>query len=151
MIVRLHRLFVVDGAQLGLIKFDGDREPWCWTLEDEPRELKVAGETCIPAGRYELRLRKFGALYERYRVRYAWNETGMLELQDVPGFTDVLIHCGNTKEHTRGCVLVGHGAFVYGSLSESIEAYAELYKRISAALLKSDGVYLEVKNNNEPF
>jgi hypothetical protein len=148
MIVVLQRLFVVDGAQLGMWTFEGDREPWCWTLEDEPRERKIPGETCIPAGRYRLKLRKFGGMYERYRVRYPWNEPGMLWLQDVPGFEDVLVHCGNHKNDTRGCVLVGLGAFVYGALSQSIEAYHELYKRVSDALLKSDGVYLEVKNNN---
>jgi hypothetical protein len=151
MIVTLQRLFVVDGAQLGMLTFEGDPAPWCWTLEDEPREVKIAGETCIPHGRYELRLRKFGGLYDRYRVRYPWNEPGMLWLQDVPGFDDVLIHCGNHKNDTRGCVLVGHGAFVYGSLSQSVEAYAELYKRVSAALLKSEGVYLEVRRINEPI
>lgn len=149
MLIIVQRLFVVDGAQLGHLRFEGDAEPWCWTLEDEPRELKVAGETCIPPGRYEVRLRKFGGFYDRYRVRYPWNEPGMLWLQDVPNFTDVLIHCGNTKENTRGCLLVGHGAFVYGTLSQSIEAYHELYKRVSKALLESDGVYLEVRKNNE--
>src|SRR5688572_16869373 len=97
MIVTLQRLFVVDGAQLGMLTFESDPAPWCWTLEDEPREVKVAGETCVPHGRYELRLRKFGGLYDRYRVRYPWNEPGMLWLQDVPGFDDVLIHCGNHK------------------------------------------------------
>lgn len=149
MIVTVQRIFVVDGAAIGFLRFEGDREPWCWTLEDEPREQKIAGETCIPAGRYELRLRKFGGLYDRYRVRYPWNEPGMLWLQDVPGFDDVLVHCGNHKNDTRGCLLVGHGAFVYGTLSQSVEAYHELYKRVSAALLKSEGVYLEVKTTND--
>ena len=29
------------------------------------------------------------------------------QIMDVPGFTDILIHCGNTHEHTSGCILVG--------------------------------------------
>lgn len=144
----IQRLFVVDGAQLGMLRF-GDEPPMCWALEDEPREVKIAGETCIPHGAYALKLRKFGGMYDRYRVRYPWNEPGMLEVQDVPGFTDVLIHCGKHKGDTKGCVLVGLGAFVYGSISQSIEAYQELYKRASSALLRGDDVYLEVRKNND--
>lgn len=147
MMIVVQRLFVVDGAQLGALYVDG--EPECFSLEDEPREVKIPGETCIPAGLYELKLRRHGGFFDRYRLRFPWNEPGMLELVNVPGFTDVLIHCGNHKGDTRGCLLVGFGAFVYGRISESIEAYAELYKRASAALLKGEGVYLEVKNNNE--
>jgi hypothetical protein len=32
---------------------------------------------------------------------------GMLHLQDVPNFTYILIHAGNTDEHTSGCLIVG--------------------------------------------
>ncbi len=31
----------------------------------------------------------------------------MLHIQDVPGFTYILIHTGNTDEHTSGCLIVG--------------------------------------------
>ena len=31
----------------------------------------------------------------------------MLHVLDVPGFEYILIHCGNTDEHTAGCLLVG--------------------------------------------
>ena len=31
----------------------------------------------------------------------------MLHLQDVPNFTYILIHAGNTDEHTSGCLIVG--------------------------------------------
>lgn len=148
MLLVLQRLLVIDGAQLGLLRVAGDKEPLCFVLEDEPREVKIAGETCIPAGRYELKLRTHGGMFERYRVRYPWNAAGMLELRDVPNFTDVLIHCGNHKDDTRGCLLVGHGAFVYGRISESIEAYTELYKRVSKALLSGESCHIEARGIN---
>ena len=143
----LQRLFLVDGAQLGLLSVD--EGAICWTLEDEPREEKIPGETCIPAGRYELELRTHGRLFERYSKAYPWHAPGMLELKSVPGFTDVLIHAGNRKEHTRGCVLVGYGAFVYGLLSESFEAYHELYKLVSRALIKKEPTYLEIRSEGK--
>ena len=32
---------------------------------------------------------------------------GMLWVRDVPGFEYILIHTGNTDEHTAGCLIVG--------------------------------------------
>lgn len=148
MLVIVQRLFVIDGAQLGVLRIDGDKEPFCFVLEDEPREVKIAGETCIAAGRYELKLRTHGGMFERYCVRYPWNAPGMLELQGVRDFTDVLIHCGNHKGDTRGCLLVGNGAFVYGRIAESAEAYSELYKRVSKALLAGESVHIETRGAN---
>ena len=39
-------------------------------LEDEWRLTKVDGETCIPEGRYEIKLRKSGGLHQRYNERF---------------------------------------------------------------------------------
>lgn len=141
----LQRLFMADGGQIGIVLENGD-DAICFTLEDETREVKVPGETCIPAGRYALKLRTAGALYEKYRLRYPWNEPGMLWLQDVPNFTDVMIHCGNTKVDTAGCVLVGAGAFSQGRISESVAAYERLYKKICPALLNGEQCYLDVRS-----
>lgn len=141
--VVLQRLFVRDGAQIGMLGVD--EAPLCFTLEDEPRAVKVPGQTCIAAGRYELKLRTFGGLYEKYRLRFPWNEPGMLWLQDVPNFTDVMMHCGANKEDTAGCVLVGRGALIFGALTESATAYQVLYNKISAALLNSEQCYLDVR------
>ena len=75
-----------------------------FTLEDRPREVKVPGDTCIPAGTYDLRWRQHGKWAARFRE---WGFTGSLELINVEGFTDVLIHAGNTKRDTAGCLLLG--------------------------------------------
>lgn len=143
--VLVKRLFTRGAAQFGVLAFAGE-EPTCFTLEDLPRDVKVAGETCIPAGRYELKLRTFGRLYESYRQRFTWNEPGMLWLQAVPQFTDVLIHCGATDKDTRGCLLPGYSIDVHRpSIVRSTDAYQQVYSRIAPAILTGERVWLEVK------
>ena len=79
----------------------------CYTLEDERREEKVMAETRIPAGVYSILLRKEGGHHARYTKKYGSMHKGMLWLQDVPNFKWILIHTGNTDEHTAGCLIVG--------------------------------------------
>ena len=79
----------------------------CYTLEDEHRVLKVKGETRIPAGTYKIELRKEGGFHARYDKKYPGIHRGMLHVVDVPGFEYILIHTGNTDEHTAGCLIVG--------------------------------------------
>lgn len=143
----LQRLFH-DSATIGTLTVEGEAVPLAWTLEDKPQAVKVPGETRIPAGVYSLRLKPYGGLYERYLPRFPWNAPGMLELEEVPGFSDVLMHCGNTHKHTAGCPLVGDGAFIDEPmmLSRSVEAYQRVYSRAVKVLLSDGSVTLEVKN-----
>jgi len=69
----------------------------CYTLEDELRQVKVHGETAIPAGRFRLRF-----------VDSARFGPRTIALDDVPGFTEIRIHGGNTDEQTLGCPIVGN-------------------------------------------
>ena len=82
----------------------------CFGLEDEYREEKVVGETRIPAGTYRVALRKEGGFDQRYSKRFPDIHKGMLHITDVPNFEFILIHCGNTDEDTKGCLLVGSQA-----------------------------------------
>ena len=88
---------------------DGDRciigdlydedEFFCFTLEDEIRSshVKVYGETCIKADRYEVVL----TVSNRFKRL-------MPLLLNVPMFSGIRIHGGNTSKDTLGCVLVAH-------------------------------------------
>ena len=141
----VRRLFIRGAAQFGVLSFFGE-EPSCFTLEDVPRVVKVPRETCIAGGRYELKLRTFGRLYELYRTRYPWNEPGMLWLQAVPQFSDVLIHCGTTDKHTSGCLLLGDRADLERpSLAASVTAYQRVYSVLARALLNGERSYIDVK------
>lgn len=111
----------------------------CFGLEDEYREFKVAKETRIDAGVYDVVVRTFGGHHERYTRRFPDIHQGMLELVSVPNFTNILIHCGNNDEHTDGCLLLGMGANAEPgdmSISQSVTAYKRFYSAvIEAALL----------------
>ena len=91
-------------ATNGLLFVNGLFE--CYTLEDQYQAVKVMHETCIPEGTYDIKFRTVGGFHEKYKKRYGADHYGMLHLQDVPNFTYILIHAGNTDEHTSGCLIV---------------------------------------------
>lgn len=110
----------------------------CFTLEDEAREEKVKGETRIPAGTYKLKLRKEGGYHNRYTKKYGSFHRGMIHVQDVPGFTYILWHTGNTDEHTMGCLLLGdtsqQNITKAGFIGASSDAYKRVYPSIADAI-----------------
>jgi hypothetical protein len=135
-----------------LYDITSDPEFMCYTLEDEPREIKVKHMTCIPAGEYCLGLKKHGRLHETYNHRFADIHNGMIELLDVPNFTDILIHCGNTNEDTSGCLLVGdtqenNNIKESGFIGKSTIAYFRIYKAISEALLAGEHCTINITDD----
>ena len=137
-------------ATNGLLFIDGVFE--CYTLEDEVRDVKVMSETAIPLGTYEIKFRNIGGFDTKYTARYGSTfHKGMLELQDVPNFKYILIHTGNTDQHTAGCLLVGEtqqdldkgkDGFVGGSG----DAYKKMYPKVRDALINQEEVTINYKN-----
>ena len=118
-----------------------------YTLEDQYQEVKVMHETCIPEGTYDIKLRTVGGFHEKYKARYS-NHKGMLHLQDVPGFTYILIHAGNTDEHTSGCLIVGEtqqdlDISKDGFIGHSGKAYTKLYDKVVKELSQDNDVTIE--------
>ena len=110
-----------------------------YTLEDEYRSEKKYGETRIPNGTYKLALRKTGGYHQKYSKRFPDIHMGMLHVTDVPGFEYILIHCGNTDEHTAGCLLVGDSQennqiTKDGFIGKSTQAYKRIYSKIAEVL-----------------
>ena len=102
----------------------------CFSLEDRYRDGKVAGDTRIPEGVYKLVWRKVGRFAKRWQAR---GFPGSLQLMDVPGFEYVLIHAGNTKRDTEGCLLLGMGADLdTRTISKSRVAVAKVYGAVAA-------------------
>ena len=120
----------------------------CYTLEDEYREEKIMTETRIPQGTYKIKLRTVGGMDKKYSKRYPGIHKGMLEVCDVPNFKYILIHCGNTDDHTAGCLLVGDSQennviIKNGFIGKSSNAYKRIYPNIANALDRKEEVTIE--------
>ena len=119
-----------------------------YTLEDEYRDSyneKVMAETRIPAGTYEVILRTVGRIHKNYTKRFADIHKGTLHVINVPNFKYILIHCGNTDEHTAGCLLVGdtqtnNQIKKDGFIGSSTNAYKRVYPPIAEALENGEEV-----------
>jgi hypothetical protein len=72
----------------------------------------------------------------------------MLHIQDVPNFTYILIHTGNTDEHTSGCLIVGEtqqdlDSSKDGFIGSSTVAYKKMYAKVANQLLQGKKVSIE--------
>lgn len=128
-------------STLGMLVDSQSREFLGFTCEDEHRDIKVPGQTRIPAGSYDIGLRASGGMNSRYQQRFSFH-VGMLWLQDVPGFEWIYIHTGNTHEHTEGCILVGWNGNAFeqggGTVQRSVDCYEKLYKSMALAADRGD-------------
>lgn len=153
MIVRIDRRWKKNTYTVGILSLDGVR--FCETLEDRDRglrkdmsdrviaQVKVPGETAIPAGSYPLRLDIISPKYSAIGWYRSLCGGRMPRVIDVPGFSGVLIHPGNGPEDTRGCVLVGRNT-VKGGLTKSRDTFAELYRRMAEAVGRGEPLTLEI-------
>lgn len=139
-------------ATNGLLFIDGIFE--CYTLEDQYQAVKVMHETCIPEGTYDIQFRKTGGFHAKYSERYKNAHYGMLHIQDVPNFTYILIHTGNTDEHTSGCLIVGETqqdleVSKDGFIGSSTVAYKKMYAKVASQLLQGKKVTIEYTTINK--
>ena len=99
---------------------------------NDPDEGKIYGDTAIPAG--------------KYRIKMAHSPTfnrPMPYLQNVYGFTGVMLHPGNSVSDTRGCILVGENT-IQGRLVNS-RAWSDLINsKITAAENNGEEVWIEI-------
>lgn len=120
--ILLSRLYKKDTYTIGKLFVDG--VPFSDTLEDTVRdysdpEFKIYGKTAIPYGEYRVTLEhspKFSPRYGDRKVPY---------LHNVPNFTGILIHSGNTAEDTDGCILVGLNT-KRGMITQSKDTFLKL-------------------------
>jgi hypothetical protein len=103
---------------------------FCYTLEDKDRGLKqsdsllfiqakkIFGLTAIPSGFYKLTVNQ-SPKFKRMLPR----------ILDTKGFSGVLLHRGNTADHSLGCILIGYKKG-HNSIFESTIAEKDLVNRL---------------------
>ncbi|MEN5376529.1 DUF5675 family protein [Sphingobacterium kitahiroshimense] len=137
-----------QGKQSTLSYLFVDGEFVCYVLEDAIRDVKIKGETAIPAGIYPLILNTYGAMNARYKRRFPEFHQGMIEIKEIPNYSYVYIHIGNNIGDTSGCILVGTSwEMIEGDyeLRKSRKAYVSLYKKLIGKMA-SKVVSLEIRN-----
>ncbi|MBQ8888245.1 MAG: hypothetical protein IJY59_02000 [Bacteroidaceae bacterium] len=126
---------------IGRLYIDG--KYFCDTLEDrvvdvnrngtfDGAEKKVYAESAIPYGLYRIEYThspRFGRKLPR--------------LINVPSFTGILIHPGNTAKDSAGCILVGKNTKV-SKLTQSANTSRNLNKLIDAAIKNGETVTIEI-------
>lgn len=131
----------------------------CFTVEDEERKVKVSKETRVPEGTYSVKLRKEGGHHNKYSAKYGDMHKGMLCIFNKPNwvlenagmsFQYILIHTGNTDEHTAGCLLLNYGVdAITFSGNASVAAYKQVYPTIAKALEAGEEVtitYVDIED-----
>jgi len=113
---------------IGRLYIDG--RYFCDTLEDYDRlhfgGIKVAGRTAIPAGTYQLNF-TYSPRFGR-KEPYHTLSNGLLPIVvNVPQFSGVRIHIGNSASDTEGCILVGRNREV-GRVLQSRDTYTALIR-----------------------
>lgn len=134
------RKYFRDSYTIGVLQVEnpetGKFEYFCDTLEprriDWTREKKVAGRTAIPEGCYRVDL-SYSRTYKRQ----------MPYLLNVPNFTGIMIHTGNSAKDTRGCILVGRNTIV-GKVTESRTSFQKLFRMIKEAIEDGEDVWVKV-------
>ena len=111
-----------------------DGKYFCDTLEDCIRNgKKIAHVTAIPRGTYEIQW--------TYSNRF---KQFMPLLCNVPNFSGIRIHAGNTSADTDGCILVGKNDVVGKVLLSRLFTW-RLYTLIKKAIDKNERVTITLE------
>lgn len=143
MLITIKRKEYFARTTIGDLFIDGER--FCYTLEDTVRaaNIKVAGETAIPQGRYNVSV-TYSSRFKRDMPIVYTEKDGITLRANGQSFRGIRIHGGNTHENTEGCPLVAYNR----PSKETIQGTAEkdLTQKIKEAIMAGENVILEVIN-----
>jgi hypothetical protein len=134
----LDRKWRKDTYTIGRLYVNG--EFLCNTIEDVDRKLnqnmsateiqkiKVASETAIPTGTYAMRV----SMSPKFKRE-------LVEIVNVPAFSGIRIHRGNTAEDSAGCVIVGDNTSK-GRLTNSTKYELQITEMVK----KADYAYITI-------
>jgi hypothetical protein len=140
--LKLLRRFRGETYTIGSLYIDG--KYFCDVLEDKDRgltqsmtlseiaKIKVMHQTAIPTGTYKV-IANLSPAKKRMLPR----------LLDVPGFSGILVHRGNTKDDSSGCLIVGENK-VKGMVINSTQYEKRLVEILTEAQDKGEEITIEI-------
>jgi len=137
MIFMLIRKWYTDKSTIGELFIDN--KFLCYTLEDKVRVKKIKNITAIGSGVYNIKI----TYSQRFKKKLPL-------LLDVPEFTGIRIHSGNTDKDTSGCILVG---MTKGNdiIYKSRMAFDKVYKLIEQAEENNENVKIDILDTLGPY
>ena len=129
---------------------------FCQTLEDTDRGLhqkmplteiqsiKKPGITAIPTGTYTIVLDVYSSKFGNNSFYKKLCNGKLPRLLNVPGFDGILIHCGNSKYDTNGCILVGQNK-LKGKVVNSQVTFTALYNQLKTAKNNKESITLTIE------
>ena len=119
--IEVKRYDFKDNYTVGRLYIDGVY--FCYTLEDVVRQgAKVDGQTAIPTGTYNVIINHSNRFNRDLPL-----------LENVPNFTGVRIHSGNTDKDTDGCILLGQTYAGQDFIGNSKAAFDVFFDKLKAA------------------
>lgn len=152
----LKRIYTCKDYTIGHLYVDGSYI--CDTLEDTDRmldssmtldqiaKIKVKGMTAIPTGRYKVLMNIVSPKYSKSKYYMNICKGRVPRLDNVPGYSGVLIHVGNTAADTEGCLLLGYNK-VKGQVLNSKVAFEKVYNKLSIAKSIGQTIYIDIVRN----
>lgn len=128
----------------------------CNTLEDTDRGLddkmadwmirnkKIPTRTAIPTGRYRVNMDTVSPKFSRYPFYMQVCQGKLPRLENVKGFSGILIHCGSDQTMTDGCLLVGLNR-TKGKLTDCKEVFQKLYNQMIAAHRRGEEIWIDIQ------
>lgn len=95
-------------------------------------------ETAIPNGRYRI------TLVNSPKFSPKVDNRNMPLLNNVPSFTGILIHWGNSAADSSGCILVGKN-YLGGRISNSKVTFLALLDKLDKAAASNEQIWITVK------
>lgn len=152
----LKRIFTCPDYTIGHLYIDDIYI--CDTLEDTDRGLdnnmsekeiaskKIKGTTAIPTGTYKVLMNILSPRFSKveYYKRICGGKVPRLE--NVKGFSGVLIHTGNSAKHTEGCLLLGYNK-IKGAVVDSRKAFETVYNKLDIANRIGQSIYITIKRS----
>ena len=132
----LKRIYNCSKYCIGHIYVDG--QYCCDSIEDTDRMLdqsmsekdilkvKVKSQTAIPTGTYNVLMNVVSPKFSLKQYYMDICKGRVPRLDNVPGYSGILIHCGTNENSSAGCLIVGYNK-VKGKVLNSKSAFEKLY------------------------